>query len=410
MFMRATTSRFVIAAAAVLAPLSLTACGSSGSTASSGGGNYQIGFSDGLTGADAAYTGPELKWAKAVFGAVNAAGGVNGHKISLTALDQGNPGSGQATANVTQLVTQDHVSAILGMLISNDCGAVAPVAERYQTPLICQRAALSDLKPVNKDVFIDTDVETMEVEPQISFVKKLLNKPHPRVAVFNSDTIGSDLWAGKWKAQGPKNGIGVSTSQKYELTATNVNANIAAIVASHPDAVVAEIFDQFYQPLVQGLHAAGLNIPVITTSGAVFGSTMQSLAQPGIYETTPSVPLTVGGSSGTAEQKALQAQLASLGTKSAEQVNDGEGSMYAIGPYAVVAALKECGYPCDGAHLADALEKVSTNAGGLVPTSFAYSPSAHVGVKNFVFVHWDPSKQALAVAGTEPAGNPFTAN
>lgn len=416
MLSHAKRARLAAAAAAGLTVIVVAACGSAGtgssgsagSSAGGSGGAYQIGFSDGLTGADAAYTGPELKWAKAVFNAVNATGGVNGHKIDLTALDQGNPGSGQATANVIQLATQDHVSAILGMLISNDCDSVAAVAERYQTPLVCQRAALSDLQPVNKDVYVDTDVETMEVEPQIAFVKKLVSKASPRVAVFNSDLIGPNLWAAKWKSLAAQNGVTVSTVQQYSTTATNVNASIAAIIASHPDVIVAEIFDQFYQPLVQALKAAGLNIPIITTSGAIFGSTMQSLGQSDIYETTPAGPLTVGASTNTSDQNGLLTQLASLGLKTTEQVNDGEGTMYSIGPFEVVAALKACGYPCGGTRMAAALEKVTTTADGLAPASFGYSSSAHVGVKDFDFIHWDSGKGALTVADTEAAGNAFT--
>lgn len=391
-------------AAAGLAALGLTSCSSGGGS----GGDYVIGFSDGLTGSLATYTAGELRWTKAVFNAVNASGGIDGHKIRLKVLDQGEAGSGKATANVIQLATKDKATAILGQLISNDCSSVAKVAERYKTPVICQRGTESDLNPPNKYVFLDTDMETMEVEPQIKFVKREVTKPNPRVAVFYSDLIGPLNWSDRWKKEAAANGMTISTVQKEALTATTIDANVAAIVASKPDVVVAEIFNQFYKPLVDGLAAAGLDVPVVTTSGAVIGSTMKSIGRANLYQTTITKPAIVGDASNSAGLKATLAELDKLGAKTTDAVMDGEGTMPAVGPYIVVEALKKCGFPCSGEKMSAALEQVSTTADGLVPGSFGYSPDSHIGVKNLVFMHWDPAKRTYAVAATEPAGRPFS--
>lgn len=386
-------------------PSSATSSTPSSTSSGSSGGAYKIGFTDSLTGALSVFTQPELKWAKAVFDTVNAQGGINGHKIEVTALDQGATGSGQATANVTQLATQDHVSAILGMLISNDCTSAAAVADRYQTPLICQRASASSLLPVNKYVFLDTDAETMEVTPQMSFIKTLLpGKSNIKVAVMNSGETGAQLWAARWKADAPKNGFSVTTVQEAAETATNMNSQIAAVVASKPQVIVTEIFPQFFQPLLAALKAAHLNVPIVTTSGDIFGSMLGQLDYPQLYETTIAKPLTVGAASNTAEQNALIKQLKAQGMTTTEKINDVEGTMYAPGPYAVVAALQKCGYPCPGPKMASTLESTSTTVAGLVPNSFGYTPSLHIGVKDFVFMHWDAKKKALAIAATKPAG------
>ncbi|MGI5200184.1 ABC transporter substrate-binding protein [Spirillospora sp. CA-108201] len=401
---RRTRNGIALAAAGLLA-LGLTSCSSGGSGSS--GGDYVIGFSDGLTGSLATYTAGELRWTKAVFNAVNASGGIDGHKIRLKALDQGEAGSGKATANVIQLATKDKATAILGQLISNDCSSVAKVAERYKTPVLCQRGTESDLNPPSKYVFLDTDMETMEVEPQIKFIKSRVTKPNPRVAVFYSDLIGPLNWSNRWKKEAAANGMTVSTVQKEALSATNIDANIAAIVASKPDVVVAEIFNQFYKPLVDGLAAAGLDVPVVTTSGAVIGSTMKSIGRANLYQTTITKPAIVDDPSNSAGLKATLAELGKLGTKTTDALMDGEGTMPAVGPYIVVEALKKCGFPCSGQKMSTALEQVTTDADGLVPGSFGYSPTSHIGVKNLVFMHWDPAKRTYTVAATEPAGQAF---
>lgn len=395
----------VALATAGLVVLGLTSC-SSGS--GSGGGDYVIGFSDGLTGSLATYTAGELRWTKAVFNAVNASGGIDGHKIQLKVLDQGEAGSGKATANVIQLATRDKATAILGQLISNDCSSVAKIAQRYKTPVICQRGTAPDLNPPSKYVFLDTDMETMEVQPQVTFIKREVTKPNPRVAVFYSDLIGPLNWSNRWKSEAAANGMTISTVQKEALTATNINANIAAIVASKPDVVVAEIFNQFYKPLVDGLAAAGLDVPIVTTSGAVIGSTVKSIGRANLYQTTITKPAIVGEASNSAGLKATLAELGKLGAGTTDAVMDGEGTMPAVGPYTVVAALKKCGFPCDGEKMSGALEQVTTDADGLVPGSFGYSSGSHLGVRNVVFTHWDPAKRTYAVAATEPAGKAFT--
>lgn len=402
--------------AAGLAAAALAACSSSaGSTAGSAGGGsakvsssgtYDIGYSNGLTGATAAFAVPGSKMVQAVFNAVNANGGIHGHKIKMTTLDQGNPGSGEAASNVTELTTQDNVSAILGQSISNDCASVIPLATKYTTPLLCERVPTTDLSPVQKYTFIDTSSEIAEVQPQIAVIKKLVSKPHPRVAIIGNDNIGTNTWAAAMQKAVKAMGGTVVTYQNMSETATSVSANTAAIVASHPDVLVGEIFQQFWPPLLQGMKTAGESVPVITTSGDIFYSDLVSLKLPNVYETSVAAPLDPNTTN--PQQKQLIAALSPVVGKSADDLNAGEGSSIAVGAYEVVAGLQACGYPCSGPQLAAALEKTSTTAAGLVPAGFAYTSASHFGVKQYAFYHWDTTKNALTVGATEPAGNPVT--
>jgi branched-chain amino acid transport system substrate-binding protein len=403
--------------AAVLPALALTACSSSGGTASvssaagsssgsSSGGTYNIGYSNGLTGETAAFAAPGAKLVLAVFNTVNAAGGIHGHKIKVTILDQGNPGSGQAALNVTQLTTQDNVSAILGQSISNDCASVASVAAKYTTPLLCERVPTSDMAPAQQYVFNDTSTEIAEVQPQIAVLQKLITKSHPRVAIIGNDNIGTNTWAAAMAKAVKAIGGTVVTYQNMSETATSVSANTAAIVAAHPDVLMGEIFQQFWVPLIQGMKTGGVSVPVITTDGDIFYSDLVSMKNPNVYETAFSAPL--DPSTTNPQQKALIAQVSKVLGSSASDLNQGEGSSIAAGPYIVVAALQKCGYPCSGAQLATALESSSTTAAGLIPAGFGFSSSLHFGIKQYSFYHWDTSANALASAYTEPAGNPVT--
>lgn len=393
----------VAAAAAAL----LAACSSSGSTGSGGGGgDYVIGFSDGITGPTAAFGAPSAKVAKAVFDAVNADGGVNGHKIKFISLDQGSPGSGKAAVNVTQLITQDHAIAVLGQSISNDCSSVEAIATRNKVPLLCQRVPTSDLKPVKKYVYNDTDSEISEVQPQIALIKKLVSKPNPRVAVIGNDNIGTNTWAAAVQKAIKAAGGTVTAYQNMSETATSVSANTAAIVASKPDIVVGEIFQQFWAPLIKGMQAAGQDVPYIGTSGDIFYSDLATLKNPNVYLASITAPFDPNTTN--ADEKKLIAQLNKAGMSSANDLNVGSGSYTAVGPAAIVAALQKCGYPCSGQKLADALETSTTDVFGLAPEGYGYSADSHFGVKRFYYYHWDDSKKAIVSGFDVAPGDPVT--
>jgi ABC-type branched-subunit amino acid transport system substrate-binding protein len=401
-----------VLAAATAPVLALAACSSSGGSGGDGpaggssGGTYDIGYSNGLTGLTAAFAVPGSKMVRAIFNVVNASGGVHGHKIKVTILDQGNPGSGQAAANVTQLATSDKVSAILGMSISNDCASVVSLAAKYTTPLLCERTATNELSPVQKYVFNDVSSEIAEVAPQIALLKKLVSTPHPRVAIIGNNNIGTNTWAAAMQKAVKAMGGKVVAYQNMSETATSVTANEEAIVASHPDVLLGEIFQQFWPPLLTGMKSAGLKVPVITTDGDIFYSQLTSLKMPNVYETSLTSPLDPGTTN--PQERKLVAALSKLVGGTADDLNAGEGTSIAAGPYVIVAALQECGYPCPGPKMATALESATTNVGGLAPGGFGYSPSLHFGPKEFMFYHWDSSANALASAATEPAGNPVT--
>ena len=126
-----------------VAALALAACGSSSSSGSSGGSSgassskapYNIGFTSGLTGQFGAVGQGVRDGAESYFDAVNKSGGVNGHPIKFTALDDAlDPNRG--VANMIQLVTEDHDIGVIGFHDSVVADAVAPYAAKFKVPLI----------------------------------------------------------------------------------------------------------------------------------------------------------------------------------------------------------------------------------------------------------------------------------
>ena len=133
-------TRYFIGAAAAVLLLTATACSSSatssaskGATASDGS-TIPIGIIGSYSGSQASSTGGVPLVARAWADSVNAAGGLNGHKIQLFVEDDaGDPATGIQDANV--LVQQDKVVAIVGDA-SNVDSAWAPIVEKAGVPVV----------------------------------------------------------------------------------------------------------------------------------------------------------------------------------------------------------------------------------------------------------------------------------
>ena len=118
-----------VVAAATLA-LSLSACGS-GSGGGSSDGTYAFGVLNALTGDLGAVGQQEAQGMKLAVKEINAGGGIDGHKIKLTTVDDQGSVS-QSTAGFKKLATSDKVKVIIGPGISASAKAVAPLADQYK--------------------------------------------------------------------------------------------------------------------------------------------------------------------------------------------------------------------------------------------------------------------------------------
>jgi len=72
------------------------------------------------------------KWA---VNEINAAGGVNGRKITITTYDTKGDVN-EAINAFTRMVTSGNVSAIIGPPVANIAMAIAPISERYNVPIL----------------------------------------------------------------------------------------------------------------------------------------------------------------------------------------------------------------------------------------------------------------------------------
>ena len=389
----------VTAALAVIA-FSIAACGSSASSGGSSGGNssksgsYNIGFTSDLSG-QYGDIGQGLKsGVAAYFSAANKAGGINGHQVNVSYLDDANlPASG--VANFTKFVTQDNDSAVIGFQYSAVAAAVAPLAAQYKVPLLASTVSVSQVEPA-EPYFYATTVQTAEYAgAQMALAKQLMTKSPPaggtvRIASITSgSSTALQQWSNSIKSIAQGLGWDVVDQEITPQDGIDMSASLSRVIASKPDILIMAIGSDPW--IIAGMkQMAGTTFPIVSYDSPAW-STVQSLASNRFYYVSAMAYAT----STATPQYVKDATAAGLSPN----------GLYIIKGYeegiVIGNALKTCGYPCSGQQLEAALNKTDVSTGGIIQGNVQYSPTDHEGVREMNAYLWSPGAKAPQVVATD---------
>ena len=132
--------------------LSTVACERKSGGATDTTGDILVGFYGSLTGDGASFGQSSREGAELAVDELNAAGGVLGRQLRLLVEDdQSKPE--EASNAVTKLITQDKVVAVIGEVASRRTLAAAPIAQRYQIPMITPASTNEKVTEVGDYIF-----------------------------------------------------------------------------------------------------------------------------------------------------------------------------------------------------------------------------------------------------------------
>jgi branched-chain amino acid transport system substrate-binding protein len=390
-----------------LAALAIAACGSSndssGSPAASAAANgpatgtpYQIGFTSDLSAQFAANGTGLRNGFQAYFDYLNNHGGISNHPVNITVLDDAAK-TDRALANVTQLVTSNSVSAIAGFLVSNGCGAAAPVAKTNKVPILCNAVSGDLLSPVQPYVYTSRGLQVDEARPMLDLAKKLVTGSSKNMAVITLASAASASLRDALKAAGPKDGWTIVADQSVPLTASDVSAQTSTVLKGKPDVVVGALHDPLAILFMRTLASQGAtNIPFIDYDGATL-TALGGLKNPSYYMASS---ITVDGNgSGAALQHYRDVIKADSFDPSGPFLNVGYVQGIIIGE-----ALKACGFPCSGAQLQAKLDKLNVDTGGVTSGPLTFSATDHEALHSVSFYTWDSTTNAPKVAAANLKG------
>jgi len=200
---------------------------------------YKVGALFSVTGRTSFLGDPEKKTAEMIAEQINAAGGINGHKLELIVYDT----EGDATkANLAlkKLITQDKVTTVIGPSLSGTSLAVLPIAEEHETPLVSCAASYKIVhnektgKPY-KWVFKTPQTDTMAVE---AIYRRLKSYGLNNIAIVSVTTGFGASGRGELLRLAPKYGMNIVADEKYGPKDTDMTAQLTKIKGIAPQAII----------------------------------------------------------------------------------------------------------------------------------------------------------------------------
>lgn len=390
-----TAKPLVAVGSALIASIVLAACGGSSAststaTTASGGaskapafksGNYALGELNDLTGG---FSSVDVPWHKGIvvaINAANAAGGINGHKVNLYSRDsQGN--GPVSTAAFQQLVSQYHVSAIMGVGDSLVDAAIYPLATAAHIPVTPVGAPDSELGP-NAVMFQYGPSSVGEAKTMVSYAASLVKAgklKSAKIATVPYNDPNGASWVTHVRSAATAAGLTFVANIPVAPTATDYSSVAAKFASSGANIIFTEVAGASATTLMQALSAAG--IPQTTPLVGYSWSIAPSMPWANFHAVTDYREL--GSQPGVVKfQAAMKAGGFSI---TSPFMNEG----YADGEL-VLSALKSCGYPCSASQLYDQLNKTNTTLGGLAFGPVVWSSTYRQGPTSLAVAKYNTS-------------------
>ncbi len=190
----------------------------------------------------AAQTGPAAELGKrmqvgiqAHFSAVNAAGGINGRKLTLVARDDGYEPE-KAAAAAKALIEDDKVFALIGSVGTPTTLAAVPAINAAGIPLIGPFTGAQALRePFNRNIF---HVRASYYDETERIVQHLTTIGIKKIAVFyQNDSYGKAGLEGVTRALAKRN-LQPAAATTVERNSVDVAAALAEMLKANPEAVI----------------------------------------------------------------------------------------------------------------------------------------------------------------------------
>ncbi|HYV80775.1 MAG TPA: ABC transporter substrate-binding protein [Streptosporangiaceae bacterium] len=267
-------ARFLAVAAAAALGLVLAACGSSGSSGTaassaspSAGAKLTVADVAPFSGPDAALGPTYLASCYGATSAINAAGGVLGHMLTCKSVDtRGDPAD--AVPAVNQMFASTPSLALVIGCTSDEAASVAPIINNHKMAMFCMTGQ-SEFDHTHFPYFYRLVPPDLEESYAMTVIAKQLG--YKRIALAFGNDIGSQTFIQPAIAALNKAGITLTTNQSLDLKATTFRTEAAAIVQSHPDAIMTEALGSADPTLFSEIKQlnGGKIIPIIGTSAAI---------------------------------------------------------------------------------------------------------------------------------------------
>jgi len=260
----------VLAAAALAAPAAALAQGAAGAIV--------IGQSAPLSGSNKDLGTDIRNGAAAYFKRVNDAGGVNGRKIELVALDDAND-TKRSEANTKQLLEQNNPIALYGYGSATLSRPALPLVEAARIPFVAPFTGADPMRKFNRYVYNHRASYADELEKIVEHYTTFGVK---RIAVLHyDDAVGKENFAAVDRALKSRNLAPVAVAS-VTRTQTDFTKELANVGKSSPDVVILTTLYKTSADFIKGMKKAGVGTQFVSTSFAGSTALANSLGADGL--------------------------------------------------------------------------------------------------------------------------------
>jgi branched-chain amino acid transport system substrate-binding protein len=255
-----------------VAGLALAAC-SSGSTSASGGASATGGSFSLEVAAFSPFTGPNAPYGYfqytgcvAAAHAINAAGGVMGHQMNCTIVDnRGEPADAVPAAN-NMLASSPHLVGI----VDGDSGLMSATVPLFNQAHIPDLSAGGDVQfDTNTYPYFWRTTPGDDVAGQTLAAYVKFGTSYTKIAaVFANDQAAQGNVPGLLSSA-KHLGLDIVVNEAVALDQTTYATEVQKILAAHPQVIVTESDPQTAGVLLGGLKQAGWTGPIVGTSGTL---------------------------------------------------------------------------------------------------------------------------------------------
>ena len=228
-----------------------------------------LGHAGSMTGDEATFGDSTDKGIRLAVDEQNAKGGVKGKKLAVKTYDtQGKPE--EAAIVSTRLVVEDKVQVLLGEVASSRSLAMAPIADKYQTPMVTPSSTnpkvTKDGERTRPYVFRVCFIDPFQGTVMAKFARETqkLGKVAVLRDVKNAYSVGlADVFLTKFKELGGT----ILDDQSYKAGDQDFKAQLTAIKGKKPQAIYVPGYYTDVALIARQARELGITVPLMGGDG-----------------------------------------------------------------------------------------------------------------------------------------------
>ena len=253
----------------------LAGCGTSDDSSSSSGNTVtgdviKIGANLELSGGVASYGSSINDGAKLAVEEINAAGGIDGKKIKLVAVDNKSE-TAEATAAATRLAEQEKVVAMLAPATSGNSVATVQIAKQHKVPIVtasgtAPNVTVNDDGSVNEYAFRTCFIDPFQGTVAANFATNELGVKNVAIFADNASDYAKGL-AASFKETVEANGGTVVAEEAYVAKDVDFKSQLTNIKGKNPDFIFIPGYYEEVGLIVKQARELGINAPLMGADG-----------------------------------------------------------------------------------------------------------------------------------------------